>query len=299
MLRRDVLQRAAICCMGMIALLMASVSPVTGVSEAEGVNTVSPQASKGDKQPPDNERVTVDKAHSPRSRVAVIIDDFGNGMRGTDEMFKLPVKLTVAVMPFLSTTKEDAIRAHKRGDDVLLHLPMEPRHGKPEWLGPGAVLSQMSDDEVRKRVEAALDDVPYAIGINNHMGSKVTSDERVMDIVLSVCKERGLFFVDSKTSYRSVVGKLSAQKGLPRVENQVFLDDNHTAGHVLKQMHLVHEKAMKSRYCITIGHVGIQGKETAAGIRGGINEMKDSVEFVGISDLLKEELKWKADPTLP
>lgn len=234
-----------------------------------------------------------------RSRVALIVDDFGNGMRGTDEMFALPVKFTVAVMPFLSTSEKDARRAHERGLDVLVHLPMEPRQGKPEWLGPGAILTRMSDAEVRQRVEAALDNVPYAIGINNHMGSKVTGDERVMGIVLAVCKERGLFFVDSHTNYRSVAGRMAREIGLPPVENHIFLDDIHTAGHVAKQMRLVKERALQQKYCVTIGHVGIQGKETAAGIRSGIEELKNSVEFVGISDLVKNQWKWSSHVTLP
>ncbi|KAA9004243.1 divergent polysaccharide deacetylase family protein [Paenibacillus spiritus] len=233
------------------------------------------------------------------SRMAIIIDDLGNGMKGTDEMFKLPMKLTVAVMPFLPTTKADAARAHKRGDDVLLHLPMEPRQGKPEWLGPGAVLARMSDGEVRKRVEAALDDVPYAIGINNHMGSKVTGDERVMRIILDVCRERGLFFVDSKTNYRSVVGRMALEMGLPKVENQIFLDDIHTAGHVSKQMSLAGKMARDNRFCITIGHVGVQGRQTAAGIRTGYESLKNQVVFVGISDLLREEWHWTPKPLLP
>ncbi|WP_410511773.1 divergent polysaccharide deacetylase family protein [Paenibacillus sp. BR2-3] len=286
------------------ALLLASLGTAVPASSASAadyyVGASTAIVSHFDvKQQPVNAEALQRKERSSRSRVALIIDDFGNGLRGTEEMFALPIKLTVAVMPFLPTTKADAIRAHKRGDDVLLHLPMEPRHGKPEWLGPGAVLANMSDGEIRKRVETALDNVPYAIGINNHMGSRVTGDERVMGIVLSVCQERGLFFVDSKTNYRSVVGKMAQQKGLPRIENQVFLDDTHTVTHVLRQMRRVQEQAMQSRYCISIGHVGIQGKETAAGIRGGIDQMKDSVEFVGISDLVKDEWKWKASPTLP
>ncbi|WP_042206303.1 divergent polysaccharide deacetylase family protein [Paenibacillus durus] len=232
-------------------------------------------------------------------RIAVIIDDFGNGMRGTDEMFTLPIKFTVAVMPFLSTSQADARRAHERGFDVLVHLPMEPRHGKPEWLGPGAVLSSLSDQEIRKRVEAAVDNVPYAIGINNHMGSKVTGDERVMRAVLSVCKERGLFFVDSHTNYRSVVGLVAEQMGLPRVENHVFLDDTHTAGHVTRQLQLAGKWALDHKYCVTIGHVGIQGKETAAGIRSGIDDLKNRVQFVGISDLVKDEWKWSSRLTFP
>ncbi|WNS46119.1 divergent polysaccharide deacetylase family protein [Paenibacillus sp. MMS20-IR301] len=231
-------------------------------------------------------------------RVAIIVDDFGNKMRGTEEMFKLPVKITAAVMPFMPTSEQDARRAHELGFDVLVHLPMEPRQGKPEWLGPGAVLTGMSDAEIRQRVEAALDNVPYAIGINNHMGSKVTGDERVMGIVLAVCKERGLFFVDSHTNYRSVAGRMARELGLPPVENHIFLDDVHSVSHVVKQMKLVQEHALNQRYCVTIGHVGIQGKETAAGIRSGIAGMKD-VEFIGISDLVREEWKWKSQLTLP
>ncbi|HEY4392208.1 MAG TPA: divergent polysaccharide deacetylase family protein, partial [Paenibacillus sp.] len=73
-------------------------------------------------------------------RLAVIIDDFGNAMKGTDEILGLPVKLTVAVMPFLRTSEQDARKAHEKGHDVIIHLPMEPKQGKPEWLGPGAIL---------------------------------------------------------------------------------------------------------------------------------------------------------------
>ncbi|WP_340009582.1 divergent polysaccharide deacetylase family protein [Paenibacillus sp. FSL K6-0276] len=234
-----------------------------------------------------------------RNKVVIIIDDFGNDMKGTDEMFSLPVKLTVAVMPFLPTSFKDATRAHERGDDVLLHLPMEPRQGNPKWLGPGAILAKMSDEEVRQKVESALDNVPFAIGINNHMGSKITGDERIMAVILSVCKERGLFFVDSKTNYHSIAGNMAYRMGLPRVENHIFLDDTHTASHVMKQMGLAKDLAQDQRFCVTIGHVGVHGKETAAGIRSGIEQLKDSVEFIGISDLVKNEMKWSSHPTLP
>jgi uncharacterized protein len=266
-----------------ITALVPSAPQAVSAAPAEDTHSAQPQAEKT----------------KQLSRVAIIVDDFGNGMRGTEEMFKLPVKITVAVMPFLRSSEQDARRAHELGYDVLVHLPMEPRQGKPEWLGPGAVLTSMTDAEVRKRVEAALDNVPYAIGINNHMGSKVTGDERVMGIVLGVCKERGLFFVDSHTNYRSVAGRMARELGMPPVENHIFLDDVHSASHVAKQMKLVQERALSQRYCVTIGHVGIQGKETAAGIRSGIAGMKDNVEFVGISELVRDEWKWNSRLTLP
>ena len=297
-----------------VVAMMTSLIPVApqGVSAAPVTEVFSVQATEVPVSPQRQIRDThADRTGStgagPRqveekkrpSRVAIIVDDFGNNMRGTEDMFKLPVKITVAVMPFLPTSVQDARRAHELGFDVLVHLPMEPKHGKPEWLGPGAVLTGMSDAEIRQRVEAALDNVPYAIGINNHMGSKVTGDERVMGIVLAVCKERGLFFVDSHTNYRSVAGRMARELGLPPVENHIFLDDVHSVSHVAKQMKLVQERAFNQRYCVTIGHVGIQGKETAAGIRSGIAGMKNDVEFIGISELVRDEWKWNSQLTLP
>ncbi|MBB3128857.1 hypothetical protein FHS19_003532 [Paenibacillus rhizosphaerae] len=235
----------------------------------------------------------------PAKKVAIIIDDFGNGQGGTDEMLSMPIKLTVAIMPFLPTSKTDAELAHKQGHDVIVHMPMEPKQGNPKWLGPGAITSNMSNEEIRKRVEEAIDNVPYAVGMNNHMGSKITGDERIMAIVLEVCRERGLFFVDSKTNYHSVVGKLAVQMGMPPVANNIFLDDRHTVSHVSKQMKAVETWANEHQNCVTIGHVGVQGKKTAEAIRQSVAGMQNSVSFVGISDLVRDIWDWKPAPILP
>jgi polysaccharide deacetylase 2 family uncharacterized protein YibQ len=248
------------------------------------------------------EQPAVDKRQSdmkPDKKVAIIIDDFGNGQGGTEEMLSLPIKLTVAIMPFLPTSKTDAELAHKQGHDVIVHMPMEPKQGNPKWLGPGAITSNMSNEEIRKRVEEAIDNVPYAVGMNNHMGSKITGDERIMSIVLEVCRERGLFFVDSKTNYHSVVGKLAVQMGMPPVANNIFLDDRHTVSHVSKQMKAVETWASEHQNCVTIGHVGVQGKKTAEAIRQSITGMQNSVSFVGISDLVRDIWDWKPAPILP
>lgn len=248
------------------------------------------------------EQPAADKRQSdmkPDKKVAIIIDDFGNGQGGTEEMLSLPIKLTVAIMPFLPTSKTDAELAHKQGHDVIVHMPMEPKQGNPKWLGPGAITSNMSNEEIRQRVEEAIDNVPYAVGMNNHMGSKITGDERIMSIVLEVCRERGLFFVDSKTNYHSVVGKLAVQMGMPPVANNIFLDDRHTVSHVSKQMKAVETWASEHQNCVTIGHVGVQGKKTAEAIRQSITGMQNSVSFVGISDLVRDIWDWKPAPILP
>nr|WP_209862696.1 divergent polysaccharide deacetylase family protein [Paenibacillus shirakamiensis] len=227
----------------------------------------------------------------PTKKLAVIIDDLGNNMVGTEQIMAMPVKLTVAVMPFLPSTEKDARLAHEKGFDVLLHLPMEPKQGRASWLGPGAILSSLTDAEVRSRVEKAIDNVPYAVGINNHMGSKITADERIMSIVLDVCKERGLFFVDSKTNYRSIVGKLCRAKGLPQVDNHIFLDDVASEAAIARQIEKVAEFLKIHESCVTIGHVGHSGKKTASVLRQSIEKLQKEAQFVGVSDLAREQGK--------
>ncbi|WP_017689333.1 divergent polysaccharide deacetylase family protein [Paenibacillus sp. PAMC 26794] len=232
-------------------------------------------------------------------RLAIIIDDVGNDMKGTAEILAMPVKLTVAVMPFLPTTKKDAIAAHEKGMDVIVHMPMEPKKGRPEWLGPGAITSNLTDEEVRSRVEKAIDDVPHAIGMNNHMGSKITSDKRIMSIVLDVCKERGLFFVDSRTNFRTVVGELAISKNMPPVGNDIFLDDQNSKQHIRKQLDLAAQRAIDKDICVVIGHVGHSGMNTSAVIRESVSRLQNQVQFVGIGDLVRDVWNWRAAPTLP
>ncbi|NEW04464.1 divergent polysaccharide deacetylase family protein [Paenibacillus sp. SYP-B3998] len=225
--------------------------------------------------------------NGPTKQVAIVIDDFGNNMEGTAEMLSLPIPLTVAVMPFLPSTKQDAQLAHEKGHEVILHLPMEPVRGKKSWLGPGAITTDLSNDEIRKRVLAAIEDVPYAIGINNHMGSKATADERVMKIVVEICKEKGLILLDSKTSSKSLVGKIAGQMGVPYSENQLFFDDLYTYSHISKQMVKFKKLILQKETSIAIGHVGPPGKKTAQVIKEAIPSIQKEATFVSISKTMK------------
>ena len=226
-------------------------------------------------------------------QIAVVIDDFGNNMKGTAQMLDLPIKLTAAVMPFLPSTKRDAEAAFQKGHEVIVHMPMEPVKGRPNWLGPNAILTSLSDEEIRKRVEMAISDVPHAVGMNNHMGSKATADERVMRIVLQVCKEKGLFFLDSRTSYKSVIPKVAAEVGIPLLRNNVFLDDVYTTRHVSKQLQIVREHLGKHESCVTIGHVGPSGLITSGALREAIPQLERDARFVKLTQLLPP------DPPLP
>lgn len=224
----------------------------------------------------------------PEKELAIVIDDLGNDMKGTEEMLQLPIKLTVAIMPFMPTTKEDAELAHNNGHEVILHLPMEPKRGKKFWLGPGAITTDLSDEEVRKRVEDAIKDIPHIVGVNHHMGSKVTEDERVMRIVLEVCKENGLFYLDSMTSSKSVIEKLAKEMNVPYLENDIFFDEVYTTRHISKQASLLTKKLTKSEELIAIGHVGITGPKMVNVLKEYIPIYEKKAKIVHLSDLIEE-----------
>ena len=221
-----------------------------------------------------------------RKQVAIVIDDFGNKMEGTEQILQLPVKITIAVMPFMPSSKADAEAAHRMGHDVIVHMPMEPKKGNPSWLGPGAIMANQSDQEIEDRVRRAIDDIPFAVGMNNHMGSKVTGDKRIMRIVLKVCKEKGLFFLDSRTNYRSVTNEIGKELGVPVMNNHLFLDDEITDSHVSKQWSKVEQLLEKQSPFVVIGHVGTGGKNTSSVLHRVIPNAKEHIQFVRASELM-------------
>jgi polysaccharide deacetylase 2 family uncharacterized protein YibQ len=222
--------------------------------------------------------------------VAIVIDDLGNGLRGTDQIFSIDAPLTVAIMPFLKTSKEDAIRAHKAGFEILLHLPMEPLHGKKSWLGPGAITTDLSDQEIKSQLRKAIESIPFVVGVNNHMGSKATADPRVVKAVLEVLKEKNLFILDSKTGKNSIIPEMAKQLGVPYVERTVFLDNKNNKFHIKKQLQFLINEARNRGSAVGIGHVGIQGKNTAESIRYMLPKIKQAgLSIVPVSKLVRVE----------
>lgn len=225
---------------------------------------------------------------SKKKELAIVIDDLGNDMKGTEEILKLPITLTAAVMPFMPTSKKDAEMAKKYGHEVIVHLPMEPKKGKKSWLGPGAITTDLSDEEIRRRVVAAIEDIPHAVGMNHHMGSKATENERVMRIVLGVCKEYGLFYLDSKTTGKSVVGKLAKELDVPYLENNLFFDDIYTVQHITKQAKILAGKLTQNDQLIAIGHVGVTGPMMVNVLEEFIPVYKHQADIVPLSSLIPE-----------
>lgn len=187
-------------------------------------------------------------------KVAIIIDDLGSNAQGTDQIFSLNLPLTVAVLPHRPYSKREAERAKDSGFQVILHQPMEPL-SPDQNPGAGLVTDQMSDEEITETVKTNFRSIPHAVGINNHMGSKGTGDERVVGAVLKAAKDEGVFFLDSRTSSQSVVPAMASRIKLPSAVNRVFLDNQKEVGYIKGQIEKLINLAEKDGEAVGIGHV--------------------------------------------
>lgn len=185
-------------------------------------------------------------------RVAIILDDAGHNTQLLDETLNLPFKVNVAILPRLKHSKEIAGTLHQKGYELLLHQPMEPSNGMDP--GPGAILTAMSDEEIQKTLLKNLEAVPHISGVNNHMGSKATTDKRVMEAVLVTASQKKLFFIDSLTAPSKVK---EASKSVPQARleaRDLFLDNERDVEAIKKQLRKLKEIAVKQGEAIAIGH---------------------------------------------
>lgn len=188
-----------------------------------------------------------------QTRVAIIFDDAGGSLDDLETIIALGRPVTVAVLPGLRFSREVAERARAAGLEVFLHLPLEPEDPTKK-VGPGGITIDMRDEEIIQIVRADLEDVPGAVGVNNHMGSRGTADERVMRAVLQVVKERGLIFVDSVTSPRSIATRLASEMRIPAAARQVFLDNRDEPEAIRQQIVRLITLARQRGEAVAIGH---------------------------------------------
>lgn len=156
--------------------------------------------------------------------IAIIIDDIGYDKGLAEKFMSLNGALTYSILPFCRYSAELARLADQKGFEVMLHLPMEPNEYPMVDPGKGALLSSMTPDERISQLERDLDAVPCIKGVNNHMGSKLTTLSDEMNQVFSVLKKRGLFFIDSRTSAATQARSSARLFKVPFAERDVFLD---------------------------------------------------------------------------
>lgn len=187
-------------------------------------------------------------------RIVLILDDVGFDHQDVGEAMGIDPNLNFAVIPNGARAEETARKLHEAGFEVLCHMPMEP-DGYPRISpGGGAILTSMSDDEIRAAAVANLKGVPFARGVNNHMGSRATSDARVMRNVLSALPP-GTYFIDSRTTSRSVGEEIAKELHVPTAARNVFLDDVQSEPAIRKQLARLVSLAETRGLAIGIGHI--------------------------------------------
>jgi polysaccharide deacetylase 2 family uncharacterized protein YibQ len=186
-------------------------------------------------------------------RLAIIIDDLGYDRSAADAVLALDFPLTVSVLPHLPLSSELAEETQRRGDQVMLHLPMESEAdgAKPEDI---ELRVGMSGAQVNAALAGMLETVPYAAGVNNHQGSRATADPALMRALMPALRQRGLFFVDSRTDAKTVAYDMAERAGVPAASRKVFLDDVASRGAILKQLDLAARDAQRDGFSIAIGH---------------------------------------------
>tara|TARA_R110000751_G_scaffold61023_7_gene127097 strand:- start:153 stop:1346 length:1194 start_codon:yes stop_codon:yes gene_type:complete len=185
--------------------------------------------------------------------IAIIIDDAGIDKARTERAAELPGPITISYLPYATHLPEQVATARKRGHEIMLHMPMEPTSHTVD-PGPHALLTSYDKVAILNEMTWMLDRFSGYVGVNNHMGSKFTSDPERMAVVMQVMKSRGLMFLDSRTSAKSV-GYQEAQKySVPAIERDVFIDDADEADKINQMLDRVEHVANKRGYAVAIGH---------------------------------------------
>jgi polysaccharide deacetylase 2 family uncharacterized protein YibQ len=216
-------------------------------------------------------------------QVAIIIDDMGYDKELAQKFINLDGPLTCAILPFCRFSTEIARIADHKGCQVMLHMPMEPNEYPAVNPGKGALLASMTPDERIGQLEKNLDAVPYIKGVNNHMGSKLTTLSDEMNQVFSVLKKRGLFFIDSRTSAATQTRSSARLFKVPYAERDVFLDHVQTRAAVLAQLESLMRIAEVSGKAVGIGHPHEVTYEVLARM---MPELKKRVHLVPASEIV-------------
>ncbi len=219
-------------------------------------------------------------------KLALIIDDLGYNVWVSKKIAKLPADITLAVLP-KGQASHDVVRLAQETDkELILHQPMQPLGYPAVKPGPMALLQGMGREKMRRVLEDNLDEFSTAVGINNHMGSFLTTQADAMDVVMEVLAERKLFFVDSRTSIRTVAESRARVKGVPTVRRDVFIDNAHDKEPILKQLHALESQAYNGPV-VGIGH---PYPGTLAALKEWLPTLSEKgIVLARVSQLLKPE----------
>ena len=186
--------------------------------------------------------------------IVLVIDDFGyRNDNISDGFLNLSIPITCAIIPGHIASKKFAKKAVSYGKEVIIHMPMESENytpGEDEYK----LLTSMTSELLETKLIQAFESLPEAIGMNNHQGSKATSDSKTMTVLASVLKDRGKYFIDSRTSSLTIGEKTMISFGVPTARRNIFLDNNNDLDKIEEQMNKLANSAKKNGVAVGLGH---------------------------------------------
>jgi polysaccharide deacetylase 2 family uncharacterized protein YibQ len=227
---------------------------------------------------------TTEKA-ALRPKIALVIDDLGGERLIARELLEWDLPLTFSILPFAPHAKIIAREAHRKGKEVILHVPMEP-HGYPKIRpGEGVLLREMSEAKLLGQLSKDLEAVPYVKGVSNHMGSRLMEDPEKMKIIFSELKRRGLFFLDSRTTPQTVGLQVAQLAGLRAMERSLFIDHSLNGEDIKKKIEKLIQVSLSNGKAIGIGH---PHPATIRSLKEMIPKMKEKgIEVVPLSRVME------------
>ena len=196
----------------------------------------------------------VKKEGSGTGKLAIIIDDMGASMKDARSLSDIGVPLTFSIIPGLSKYRSVASFAAANGIETMIHIPMQFKGWPQKNLESNGLFMTMDGEAIKERVEQFTRDIPGAVGANNHMGSEFTEHDEQMTYVLEVLQGKGLFFIDSVTSPKSVGFRLAKEMGMKSAKRNVFLDNEEDGAYIMGQLDQAVSVAKKNGYAVAICH---------------------------------------------
>jgi uncharacterized protein len=187
-------------------------------------------------------------AVSAMPKLALVIDDLGANLARDRRVLALPGPVALAILPEARYATRLAEQAYEAGKTVMLHLPMAPATGPYSWH------PLLGEEQLLQRLEQALTKVPHASGVNNHMGSQMTTDRQPMLALMTELQARHLFFLDSRTSAATVAAATAQRIGLASLSRDIFLDDDPRPEAIAEQFRSALQMARKQGSVVMIGH---------------------------------------------
>lgn len=216
-------------------------------------------------------------------KLAIVIDDFGYRPHYENQVLAMPSAISVAVLPNAPHAREMATKAHNSGHQVLIHLPMAPLSKQP--LEKDTLRPEMSSDEVDRIIRDAYNKVPFAVGLNNHMGSAMTSSLYGMLKVMQSLERYNLYFLDSMTIGNSQAMRAAQGTGVKVIKRKVFLDDTQNDADIRMQFNRAVQLARRNGSAIAIGH---PHPSTVRVLQQMLPALPADITLVRPSDLLNE-----------